>query len=417
MHGPSWEGIMPDDLLQPRYADTFHCIASECEESCCQGWGMYVDKATYKRYRATPELRRAAAEHIELNPGASDNFRYARMKFTAENRCPFLAGDKLCSLQKQHGDEFLPKTCSRYPRALVRFEGSMQKALYLSCPEAARVVLMSPQLLPPPEAPRYQQFRLEQAQNSIPLSSSALVRPLRSLALDLLQDRTYPLWQRLFLLGTVCRRVHELTAAQPTAETLQLLAQYAAIVREGSLRPHLDGISARPGQQLDLVLKLIQRRYQVDQPHEGFVACVGDLLQAISQSQKSAGPDPATRYHQAYLRYYEPFEQAYPCFMENYLLNYVFRTGFPFVNITDQRRIDPLTSHLSLALHYRLLHSLLIGAAARHGKAFSLAHAVQVVPTFARGVEHNIKFVDELMSLARSPELQNSDGLAVLLRN
>jgi len=82
-----------------------------------------------------------------------------------------------------------------------------------------------------------------------------------------------------------------------------------------------------------------------------------------------------------------------------------------------RRCIDPLTSYLLLAIHYRLLHSLLIGAAARHGQAFSIAHALQVVPTFARGVEHNVKFADELMSYARSPQLQNSDGLAALLRN
>jgi len=410
---------MPHDLLQPHYADDFRCIASKCEESCCQGWGMYVDKATYKKYRATPALRRAAAEHIELNPGARDNFRYARMKFTPDNRCPFLAEDKLCSIQKQHGGEFLSKTCSRYPRALVRFDGSMQKALYLSCPEAARLVLMSPQLLPPHDAPRYQQFRLEQSQNSIPLSSSALVRPLRSLALDLLQDPTYPLWQRLFLLGTVCRRVHELTAAQQTAQIPQLLSQYATIAREGSLRPHLDGIPARPGLQLDLVLKLIQRRYQADQPEQAFVTCVRNLLLALDHSPETPGSEPAARYHHAYLRYYKPFAQAHPCFMENYLLNYIYRTGFPFVDITDpvQRSVDPLTSYLLMALHYRLLHSLLIGAAARHRDAFSVALAVQVVPTFARGVEHNVKFGDELMSFARCPELQNSDGLAVLLMN
>jgi lysine-N-methylase len=104
--------------------------------------------------------------------------------------------------------------------------------------------------------------------------------------------------------------------------------------------------------------------------------------------------------------------------MENYLLNYIFRMGFPFVDVTDPvERSDPLISYLLLALHYRLLHSLLIGAAWRHGKEFSISHAIQLVPSFAREVEHNGKFVDELLSFARSPELHNSDGLAVLLRN
>jgi lysine-N-methylase len=340
------------------------------------------------------------------------------MKFTADNRCPFLAEDKLCNIQKQHGAEFLSKTCSLYPRALVRFDGAMQKALYLSCPEAARLVLLSPQLLPPQDAPRYHEFSLEQSQNSVS-SSGGLARQMRNFALDLLQDRTYPLWQRLFLLGTVCRRVHELTAAQQTTQIPQLLAQYATMALEGKLRPHLDGIPPRPGLQLDLVLRLIQRRYQVDQPHRGFADCVGYLLQAIADSPELPRSEPAARYHEAYLRYYEPFAQAYPCFMENYVLNYVFRTRFPFADVSDQvqRCIDPLTSFLLLALHYRLLHSLLIGAAWRHSEKFSISQAVQAVPTFVRGVEHNVKFFDELLSFARSPELQNSVGLAVLLKS
>ena len=409
---------MPNELLQPRYAESFRCLGSNCDDTCCQGWGVYVDKASYKKYRAAPALRSAAAEHIELNPDVRDNFKYARIKLKPDNRCPFLTTGNLCSIQEQHGAEFLSKTCARYPRALVRFDGKLQKALYLSCPEAARLVLMSPQLLPPQDAPRYHEFPLEQSQNSVS-SSSALARQMRNFALDLLRDRTYPLWQRLFLLGTVCRRVDELTAARRTTEIPQLLAQYATMILEGKLRPHLDGIPTRPGLQLDLVLRLVQRRYQVDEPDPAFATCVANLLQAIGHSPETARPDPVARYHEAYLRYYEPFAQAYPCFMENYLLNYVFRTRFPFADIPDQvqRCIDPLTSYLLLALHYRLLHSLLIGAAWRHGKEFSISHAVQVVTTFARGVEHNIKFVAELMSFARAPELQNSDSLAVLLRN
>ena len=45
---------MSDRSLQPDYADEFRCLGAECEENCCQGWGVYVDKGTYTKYRATP---------------------------------------------------------------------------------------------------------------------------------------------------------------------------------------------------------------------------------------------------------------------------------------------------------------------------------------------------------------------------
>jgi lysine-N-methylase len=414
---------MPFDLRQPHYADNFRCIGSACEESCCQGWATYVDKATYKKYRATPSLRRAAAEHIERYVEARDNFRFARIKFTAEGRCPFLTPNKLCSIQQEHGAEFLSQTCSRYPRALVCFEGSLQKGLYLSCPEAAKLVLLSPELLPKRDAQPYREFtsqptKLEVIKDGSP-GGNGLNRAVRGFALDLLQDQTYPLWQRLFVVGIVCRRVTELTTAREESEVGQLLSNYARMILEDGLRSHLDGIPARPALQLDLVFQLIQRRFQIEQPHEAFAVAVADFLRAIRPSDQTPLPEAASRYQEAYIRFYRPFAEAFPEFMENYLLNYVFRTRFPLADTPDQvqRSIDPLASYLLLVLHYRLLHSLLIGAAACHGSAFSAAHAIRVVHSFARAVEHNVRFFDELLSCARAPDLRHSDGLAVLLRN
>jgi len=404
--------------LQPHYADRFRCVGPACEESCCQGWGMYVDKAAYKKYRATPSLRQATAEHIEINRDARNSFQYARIKFPADGRCPFLADDNLCDIQKQYGSEFLSKTCARYPRALVRFDGHTQKALYLSCPEAARIVLLNPQLLPS-DGLRYQQFIPKESSRSSSSAPDLLIRQLRAFALDLLQDETYPLWQRMFVLGIVCRRAHELSIAQQSAQISSLLAKYAVMLQEQCLRSHLDNIPPRPGLQLDLVLQLTRLRFELEPPHDSFVSCVADLLQAIGYSPTAPLSEVAQRYHQAYLHCYQPFAQKSPNFLQNYLINYVFRTRFPFVDVPDelQHSVDPLTSYLLLALHYRFLHSLLIGAAARYRNFFSDAHAVRVVHAFARGVEHNVRFFAVLMQFARSAELQQTDGMAVLLRN
>jgi lysine-N-methylase len=408
---------MPADLLQPHYADSFHCVGPECEDSCCQGWGVCVDKGTYKKYRANPALWRLASEYIELNAQSRDNFKYARIKFNPDNTCPFLDSDKLCSIQKRHGAEVLPKTCSRYPRALARFNGTMQKALYVSCPEAARLVLLSPRLLASSDAEGYRNLTVEDSQTLA--NPQLLSSQLRSFAVQLLQDRTYPLWQRLFVLGIVCRRIQEFTALQQMSQIPQLIGKYAEMMARGLLRPHLDGIAPRPDLQLELVLHLIRRRFQIEQPQDGFAASVADFLAGIQHSPDAPLQGPVIHYHQAYARCYQPFSQAHPAFLENYLINYIFRTRFPFADVADrvQRSIDPLCSYLVMAFHYRLLHSLLIGAAARYGDDFSCARAIRLVHHFARAVEHNLPFLEELKTLAGSPDFQNTDGLAVLLVN
>ncbi|HUI83081.1 MAG TPA: flagellin lysine-N-methylase [Candidatus Binatia bacterium] len=410
---------MPEPLLQPRYANDFHCPGSACEENCCQNWTVYVDKATYKKYRDVPALRRLTAGHIQLNTPARDNFSYARIRLRSDGFCPFLTADRLCCIHQKYGAEFLSKTCFRYPRALVRFDGRLEKALYLSCPEAARVVLLSPRLLPDLQRDPYGSFRLENPRNPSRATYPDLVRQLRSFALELLQDRTYPLWQRMFLLGIVCRRIQESLAAQQLARVPELLAQYAEIILQGRLRADLEGIPVRPHLQLDLVLQLIRCRFQVEQPHDGFAGCVADFLLAVGHSPETPLQQSAERYHQAYVRHYAPFSAAYPAFLENYLVNTVFRTRFPFADAPNQmqKQPDPLSSYLFLALHYRFLHSLLIGAAARYHGQFSAPEAVRVVQHFSRAVEHNVRFFDELSSLVQAPGLRETDGLAALLRN
>jgi lysine-N-methylase len=415
-----------DDGLQPRYAKDFQCIGPDCEDSCCVGWTVYVDKASYKKYRATPKLRPATLVHIEVNPGAHNNYEFARVKLQPDGRCPFLSAGDLCSIQVQHGAEYLSQTCARYPRTLVRFDGQIEKALYLSCPEAARLVLLNPQLLVGTDQGKdeeksgpYRKFRLDDAHDAVCLDHAEASRRLRAFTLDLLQDRTYPLWQRLFLLGTVCRRSHELIAKKSLFKIPQLLAQYATMITDGGLRASLDGIPPRIDLQLGLVLQLIERRFQLDPPLPPFARSVANFLLTIGQAPGAPQPEMADRFQQAYLDHYLPFEQAFPSFMENYLLNYVFVTGFPHAANLDQERrsTDPLVNYILLTMHYRLLHSLLVGAAGQAGADFSTAHAIRVVGAFARAVEHHARFLDVLIEVGRAPELQQSDGLAVVLRN
>ncbi len=409
---------MPNDSLQPRYAESFHCIGSACEDSCCQGWGVYVDKATYKKYLATPALRRSTSGHLQLSQPSRDNFKFALIKFKDGTGCPFLTPNRLCGIQVQYGAEFLSKTCARYPRALVRFEGRLQRALYLSCPEAARLVLLSPQLLPVEEGVRYRNFRLENSQIPGQTASLALSQQIRSFALLLLQDRTYPLWQRLFLLGIVCRRVRDFVGPEKACQASQVLAQYAEMIAEGSLRATLDGVPARPAMQLAFVLQLIQGRFKVEQPEDGFAGCVADFLLAIGHSPGRPLEESARHYHDACNRYEQIASEWKDTFLENYLVNYLFRTRFPYPDTSDrpERSIDPICSYLLMIFHYRFLHSLLIGAAARQREVLSSSDAVRIAQAFAKSVEHNLPFLDELKSCARSSDLQDTDSFAVLLK-
>ena len=45
------------DHLRPHYAKNFHCIGTRCQDNCCRGWNVFIDKSTYQRYQSLPALR------------------------------------------------------------------------------------------------------------------------------------------------------------------------------------------------------------------------------------------------------------------------------------------------------------------------------------------------------------------------
>ena len=37
-------------MRYPRYFKEFKCIGGNCEDSCCIGWDIDIDKVTFKQY-------------------------------------------------------------------------------------------------------------------------------------------------------------------------------------------------------------------------------------------------------------------------------------------------------------------------------------------------------------------------------
>ena len=40
--------------LRANYAESFRCIGSACEDTCCQGWSVPIDQAAYRMPKLAP---------------------------------------------------------------------------------------------------------------------------------------------------------------------------------------------------------------------------------------------------------------------------------------------------------------------------------------------------------------------------
>src|SRR5580700_2344665 len=140
-----------EDILkvrQPKSFDRFRCIAADCEDTCCVGWGIPVDQATYQKYINLPAHRiadKALSSLVEINPATSSPGDFAKFRLDGA-RCPALHNN-LCSIQHTLGEPYLPDLCSKYPRVLNLVGNVVERSLHLSCPEAARLVLNDPEAM------------------------------------------------------------------------------------------------------------------------------------------------------------------------------------------------------------------------------------------------------------------------------
>jgi len=404
------------DRLRPQYAKGFRCLGSECEDTCCHGLDVVIDKTAYEKCKSLPAFQSRMQHLVLITPHPTDS-QYARIQLTPSYSCPFLSPDRLCGIQQEHSEYYLSDVCASYPRLTQRIDGLRETSLLLSCPEAARLVLLNPNLMPSSEGSahdlaRYHRFtRLGAPPARANGSPHQYLWDIREFTLLLLRERAYPLWQRLFILGMFCQRLNEITRARQLGLVPQLLCECAESIAHGTLRSVMDAIPAQTARQLTVVIAIIDRHLAMtDVSHVRLRECVQDFLDGIGYQAGCPVEGCAPFYEDARARYYQPFMQEHPFIMENYLLNHVFRTRFPYGVDPQGKPNDPLSEYLMMCVLYAVIKVLLIGTAGHYKEEFASRHVVKLIQSFAKAVDHNPNFPG-----GRHLPFANANGMALLL--
>lgn len=125
----------------------FRCITSACEDHCCGGWSVSVDRAAYDKLAArltkgAPSEREQIFSHIRVRENDPDPERYAQLVMGSDGDCALLEPSGRCSIHARYGEEHLANTCSTYPRFVSRVGDSIEMHGMTSCPEVARLALL-----------------------------------------------------------------------------------------------------------------------------------------------------------------------------------------------------------------------------------------------------------------------------------
>jgi lysine-N-methylase len=442
-------------LIHPAYADSFRCIGSACEDTCCQGWSVPIDRAAWDKYQSLPQspLRvlidasvvptregadttaRPAGAAPEATSGSAAGTSpavFATIQMNGENQCPMLSEDHLCSIQSQVGESFLSYTCATYPRIVSSIDGVVETSLALSCPEAARLVLLTPDLLnlglqtcdPAPAAALVRSVETSLApagsdaqQDHLP--SQAWFLPIRETVLGLIRNRAYPMWQRLFLLGMFCRRLDSIAGGELKRSVPAFLADFGVAVATGALRTSMETLPVDRKAQLDVVLRLAGLMLHKSNVRPRFVECIQAFTAGIGNGPGATLDSLGAHYAYAHDRHFAPFFSQHPHILENYLANTILRRQFPFgrEGMRAGSTVDMTREFALLTAQFALMRGLLIGVAGFHGHSFSTAHVVHTVQSASKHFEHHPEFLNLAHALLVESGMDGARGLAILLRN
>ena len=124
-------------LITPDYYDDFKCKASACTDNCCIGWEIDIDDKTLEKYESL-ESPYADVIRESISTEGAPHFMLGEC-----DRCPHLDERGLCKIIMNAGEEYLCDICREHPR-FYNYTGIAEVGLGMSCREAARVMLSSP---------------------------------------------------------------------------------------------------------------------------------------------------------------------------------------------------------------------------------------------------------------------------------
>ena len=375
--------------LTPMYVQKFSCIGSDCSDNCCTGWKVTIDKKTFNAYRQTKNLKLADQldTHVKRIRSQASETDYARMELNPTTRqCPMM-DNKLCSVQSELGEDKLSNTCFSYPRVSQKVGDFNQQSLTLSCPEAARLALLAE------DAFDFTQTELvvrpETVGKMTPMFglSAEDMNEIRFYCIQIIRTQGFELWQKLAVLGLFCESLTKICENRGSGNIKQLIKTIDALLENPESSSIFDAMEAHHGIQAVTFTLLwrskSERSSSASQQAVHKAIALG--LGADPQSGNVTESQLIERYSDGVKLLPKALEEA-PFFLENYVVNEMFRECFPFSNAS------PYEHYLRLVTRFGMVRFMLAAQCRADAPMPALNDLVQTVQTFCRRYQHDNQF-------------------------
>ena len=387
-------------VLQPAYYEKFSCTAGACGEVCCRDWDIAIDKNTYDRYRGIkdPEFKALFSEGVKRVRGEkASKSNYAKIVLDEKGFCKFLREDSLCGIHAKFGEKYLGAVCKLYPRGSTMMQkGVRELSMVPSCPEVARVALFNPEpmIFKMEEIPFYNTVspllfcKTPKFTEDKSMCFEAHAFEIRKYCISILQCRNMRLPGRLLAIGMMLSKLSGLDPEKAVEEVPAVLNFYMNAAQGGEFEKILANTEFKKEVTVEMesllysmALKSFNSR-RAGKAYQKFA----DIIQSfLSEKGEMTYRDFYDKLDGLAAKHWEPFLDEKGYILENYFVNMVFSTLFPFA-YSDI--LDIYQHFIILAEQYALLR-LLLCACAEKGDGITDEMIIAVLTGIAHTTGHN----------------------------
>lgn len=406
-------------ILMPSYMKSFRCIGSSCEDSCCIGFKVDLDKETYLKYNKiqNKEIKHIVAKSVKRKHNKKSEVSYGNIQMEENKRCPFLDEENLCKMYINMGKEYLSDTCTVYPRYLHKIDGKFERSATMSCPEAARLAILNK------DGIMFEQFE-EEEDSRIVINNRFdaeghlfLKKPqryfweIRIFSLSILQNRDYTLSERLVILGVFYENIENLRRNELTKEIPAMIEKMGYMIEEKSLREELNNLPTNTELQMLLIKEIVDHRETGVVGSARYVQCLKETLLGIGYIEGEQQEKILEKYNKNREKYFKPYLREKEYLLENYLVNEYFRELMPFGNFETI-----WDSYIYMCVLYSMVKFHMIGMSGVH-EGLTDELTLKLIQSLSKVVTHSTKYIGEIIKLLKDNNYDSLAHMSILVKN
>ncbi|MDM0879350.1 flagellin lysine-N-methylase [Clostridium perfringens] len=408
-------------MRYPIYLKEFKCIRGECEDSCCIGWDVDIDKFTFQQYESVSDsdMKNILKSNLIKNKRCQcDEIDFAKVKLGENKRCPFLKCDNYCVIHSNLGEEYLSNVCTSFPRVTNKIDGIYEMSLAVACPEAARILLLKKDGIEFSESDEDLGKHIVSSEVNTKLSEEAylpveFLKEIRETSIKIMKNRKFSLDKRLYILGEFINALED-EYEYNYHNTLSFIREYDIdTIKDSYEENYMNYII-----QVDFFKKLLTMlRVEKDIDSDRFKEYSKEVKIGLNLDEENYLAKNAQMYIKAFEEYEKEFIEENSYIFENYIVNFIYSNLFPFCE-----RESIFDSYIMLLIRYTFIRFYLVGMYIYHkknketlDKALSKEEVVRFIQCFSKVVEHHKTYLIDLLNYIKEHDFNNLEFVKTLL--